>query len=217
MDVQKQIRELFGLRPAARAKSWDLHAETLDWEAAGFPGVYSTTLFLSVGGHRRFMERRSLPFPELCCRCGQPASVFLDFRPFLAIPLVRVQSARVHLRGIPHCARHASGQPLAFARLHVERDRYAYALLVAMHRPFVERCIALNQQDGDPPPPWTAFPNSRPFGGFNQGTNQVWFTRCWIPFWSSLSIQAQSAFLAANDAPPPWREWSDEFNRARSQ
>jgi len=216
VDVQKQIRELFGLRPVARATSWDQRAEILDWKAVGFPGVYSTNLFLSVEGQRRFVEHDILPFPDACCRCGEPASAVLNFRPFLAIPFLRLQSTRVHVRGIPHCSRHANGLPQAFARVRVEPKRYAYALLVGMHLPFLEQSLIFNRQDGDPPPPWVAFPMARPFGGFNQGTNEVWMIRCWLPFWSSLSAQQRKDYLARHDAPTGWREWDNEFMKARS-
>ena len=217
MDIQKQIREVFGLRASARAGAWDQHAEILDWRAVGFPGVYSTSLFLSVAGQRRFVEQTILPFPNDCCRCGRPACTHVEFRPFLPIPLVRLRSTRVHLRGIPHCADHGGELPQAFAGVHVEPERYAYALLVGMHRPFLEESLALNRRDGEPPPPWVAFPRSRPFGGFNEGTNETWMHRCWVPFWSGLSLDERNAFLARHGAPSSWREWSDAFTNARDQ
>jgi hypothetical protein len=189
----------------------DRTADIWDWEAVGFRGVFSATLFLSVDGHRRWLEQETLPFPDECCRCGQPATALLDFRPFLGLPLIRVQSRRAHVRRIPHCQRHAGSQPLAFASVSVEPKRYAYALLVGMHRPFLERCLVLNRQDGEPPAPWVAFPSSRPFGGFNQGTNEYWMRHSWLPFWSNLSADARQDYLTRNGAPHPWHEWIDAF------
>jgi hypothetical protein len=211
VNVQKQIRELLQVRHAPRASSWDRTADILDWEAVGYRGVFSATLFLSVLGHRRWLEQDTLAFPNECCRCGQPATAQLDFRPFLGLPLIRVQSRRAHVRRIPHCQQHAGPQPLAFASVSVEPERYAHALVVGMHRPFLERCLALNRQDGEPPAPWVAFPASRPFGGFNQGTNEHWMRHSWLPFWSDLSPEARQDYLTHNEAPQPWREWIEEF------
>jgi hypothetical protein len=208
MNVQKQIRELFGIRPGLRAGSWDRFAETWDWQALGFPGVFSTTLFLSVNGHARWSQSNTLLFPTKCCRCDQNATELRDFRPFVNLPLVRLQSPTVHLRGIPHCSNHAGPQPLAFAIVSEQPGRYAQALLVGMYRPFIQDCLALNRRDGEPPPPWVAFPKSHPFGGFNQGTNEYWMRDAWGPFWSALSAEEREDYLTRHDAPPAWRDWS---------
>jgi len=190
-------------------------ADVLDWQAFGFPGVFSTTLFLSIQGHRRWLEQGTLPFPNECCRCGRPAAALLDFRPFLEVPLVRFQSRRVHLRGIPHCLEHSGSQPLAFASVTEQPGRYAYAQVVAMHRPFLEQCLIQNRRDGDPPAPWVAFPRSLPFGGFNQGTNEYWMGHSWLPFWSNLSPEARQRYLVANRAPAEWRQWDEVITKQR--
>lgn len=209
MNVQKQIREVLRVPRGPRAGSWDRTADIWDWEAVGFRGVFSATLFLTLDGHRRWTAEATLPFPTECCRCLQPATALLDFRPFLGLPLIRVQSDRVHVRGIPHCARHTGPQPLAFASVTEEPGRYAYALVVATHRPFLEACLTRNRGDGEPPAPWLAFPSSTPFGGFNQGTNEYWMRGSWGPFWASLSPEDRLEYLNRNSAPPQWREWNE--------
>jgi hypothetical protein len=215
VNVQKQIRELLGVRLGPRSGSWDRTTDIWDWEAFGFRGVFSTTLFLTVEGHRRWTDEHTLPFPDECCRCGHPATTLLDFRPFVSLPLIRVQSRRVHVRGIPHCTQHARPQPLAFASVSDEPGRYAYALVIGTYRPFLEACLTRNRQEGEPPAPWVAFPSSRPFGGFNQGTNEYWMRGSWGPFWASLSLEARLDYLNRNGAPPQWREWN-EMVAARS-
>ena len=214
MNVQKQMLELLGVRRGRRSGAWDQHAEILDFGAVGFPGVFATTLFLSVTGRARWLAYRSLPFPDQCCRCGEPATSRLDFRHFVDVPLIRWQSRHVHLRGIPHCSRHATAQPLAFANVTHQPGRYVSAFLVGMHRPFLEQCRIANRRDGEPPAPWVAFPQARPFGGFNQGTNEYWMRQSWGPFWMSLSAEAREHYLNRHEAPEQWREWAAEV-RAR--
>lgn len=207
MHIDTQISSLFDLKRGPRnPDGWDRFATIWDWGPLGFPGVYSAIFFLTVRGRRRYLDRRALAFPQECCRCSAPADVTVDFHPFLRVPFLRIQSSDVHLREIPHCREHSRHHPFAFGRVLNEDQPFVSVQLFALHRPFLEHCIALNRQDGELPAPWVAFPRANPYTGFKQGINESWMRDAWTPFWSSLSSKERDEYLARYKASPEWRE-----------
>jgi hypothetical protein len=58
-----------------------------------------------------------------------------------------------------------------------------------------------------PPPPWIEFPNEAFYwGGWKQGSGEVWMLSIWIPFWLTKDSIQRAAYLTK--WPPPDDEWA---------
>ena len=59
-----------------------------------------------------------------------------------------------------------------------------------------------------PPPPWTAFPEMEPIEAEmgKQGSLEYWWSRIWLPFWSTRTPIEKEQYLLDNGASAEWRE-----------
>lgn len=57
-------------------------------------------------------------------------------------------------------------------------------------------------------PPWEVFPNT--FQGsprWNQGAEEDYGAKTWLPFWKDLSDKEKDEYLVKFNCPTEWREW----------
>ena len=59
-----------------------------------------------------------------------------------------------------------------------------------------------------PPPPWIAFPEIEPIEAEmgKQGSLEYWWSRIWLPFWSTRTPIEKEQYLLDNGATAEWRE-----------
>jgi hypothetical protein len=108
---------------------------------------------------------------------------------------------------------------------HYERD--GLHTFVAQHEEMSGKNIRLLTNDAEllrklarsgfnPPCPWVAFYELGPFVSATQGNAEYWFNNIWQPFWESLSLDEQSAFLekkrpesSSYMSEQEWSDWVD--------
>jgi hypothetical protein len=65
----------------------------------------------------------------------------------------------------------------------------------------------------DPNPPWYEFPGEAFYwGGWKQGSGQVWMSSVFVPFWLAATPEQRKAYLTK--WPPPddeWQFWVSHF------
>jgi len=59
-----------------------------------------------------------------------------------------------------------------------------------------------------PPPPWIAFPKMQPIEAQmdKQGSLEYWWSRIWLPFWSTRTPVEKERYLLDNGASAEWSE-----------
>lgn len=72
----------------------------------------------------------------------------------------------------------------------------------------------------NPPPPWIAWYELGPILHVSQGDAHYWLNYIWDPYWGSLSLDAQDAYLAhkrletiAYISDEDWGDWVDSIRR----
>lgn len=176
--------------------------------AAGFPGLYATTIFVAVGALASLDERGEIPFPPTCCVCESPATNRL---PTCVLGGLAARWRRATRPGplgvcVPHCATHADSR---CARLLVRRhgwSRETTALsFVGWNGHFLSAIADINRR-GEVFPPWMAFSTmSAESSGWRQGNGEYWWRQAWEPFWGGMDRAAALDYLARWNAPDEWR------------
>lgn len=207
MNLEHQIRRVFGLKKAARSSPEHLPSENEGSLAyLGYPTLRQTDFFLGLQSLERWQTERSLSFPPGCCVCLQEANRYLPAcsdRGWLGL------RGKEHiLERVPHCERHGDGDE---ARLIATVDSWGEAIrhvsLIGLNGTFLSETARLNQT-GEVPPPWQAFPEYSPVSaGWRQGNGEYWMMRVWSPFWNSLPEAERALYLERWAAPAEWREW----------
>ncbi len=67
---------------------------------------------------------------------------------------------------------------------------------------------AVDSHFSNPPPPWIAFPKMDPveIQMNKQGKLEYWWSRIWLPFWSTRTPIEKEQYLVGNSATADWRE-----------
>jgi hypothetical protein len=166
----------------------------------------SISFFLSAAALEIWQEDGTIRFPERCCVCDQPATVFLPLTGSASLFRRRKGGLLGHIR-VPHCQDHGTGET---SKLIMQIGDWGpgakRVTLDGPSRSFLAETAALNSQ-GDCVPPWRAFPDYGPeSGGWRQGNGELWMSDAWSPFWSGLSDAGRVDYLARWGASPEWRE-----------
>jgi len=56
-------------------------------------------------------------------------------------------------------------------------------------------------------PPWVEYPGFPPGDGFWRQSGQLWLNYVWEPYWQSLDVQEQEAYLHRWNVPEEWRKF----------
>jgi len=203
MNLDREIHKRFHLSKLPPS------SDTIDGSLSylGYPSLFSTSFFLSLSTAEHWLRHRLLVFPSLCCVCGGAGGIhtvsYCKHRHFL-----RSLKSRECQQQIPYCKDHNNTGP---AELIVSVNRLTGAAikasLVGLDHFFLKETKALNQQ-GDPVPPWLAFPDyNPPSGGWRQGDGEEWMHQVWQPFWRMLPPYERSRYLSEHRCPIQWEKW----------
>jgi hypothetical protein len=163
-------------------------------------------LWFTLPVFRQWAEQGTLFFPDRCCRCLEPAEVWRE-------SVRREGRGRnpLRLRGIPYCGRHgAEGQPEGlWAPWSKGSPRATVGLSLVVESGEFARQLDEQNRQGEPPPPWVAFPGKRPSANAWQRPDggAWWFCDFWLPFWDSLLPGERAAYLDRHRAPEPWHSF----------
>jgi hypothetical protein len=195
--LRRQIRKVFGFQE-------DLERAAAA-EVPGYPALARRSFFLSALALDHWEREETIRFPDECCVCGAPAANHLPSREPSGF-LGRWKRTSTNLR-VPHCSEHGREKE---ARLLIQTTPWGpgalLVTLLGLNPRFIEKTASLNSE-GDPVPPWRAFPGYGPeSGGWRQGNGEVWMNEVWSPFWSALPKREREEFLARWQASSEWRD-----------
>jgi hypothetical protein len=201
-----EIRRIFGF-PRRHIR---LPNEALDYTQTsannlthlGYPELAVVSFFLRAPNLDRWQAGQGLEFPNLCCVCGQAATILLPA--FIRTGPLGLGQRRI-LEAVPHCPIH--GQTREAKILASVNRVFPLAVnitLAGLHEPFLLETSRLNQT-GDALPPWRVFPDLKPeLVPFQQGDNAWWFERAWQPFWEGMTAVEKDRYLERWQAPTDW-------------